>query len=205
MRWWLGLAFAGVAALDGRRGRGGAEHAPDQAPSARTARSSQSATPSRPRRRSSATRTPRRGRAARDAIAAHQRLALFVFDATAVRSRAHARSGIQLAERPGREAPRSGPHSRATATSTGAATARRSSSGSASTAAPGGAVVAYSLRPELREQLGIVRHEFLQAALLAFAVGAALGLLIATLIARRLAAHRPRGEGDRRGRLRASP
>ena len=52
---------------------------------------------------------------------------------------------------------------------------------------PGGAVVAYSLRPELREQLGIVRHEFLQSALLAFAVGAALGLLIASLIARRLA------------------
>ena len=51
----------------------------------------------------------------------------------------------------------------------------------------GGAVVAYSLRPDLREQLGIVRHEFLQAALLAFAVGAALGLLIASLIARRLA------------------
>ena len=65
---------------------------------------------------------------------------------------------------------------------------------------PGGAVVAYSLRPELREQLGIVRHEFLQSALLAFAVGAALGLLIASLIARRLAriarAAKAIGEGD---------
>ena len=65
---------------------------------------------------------------------------------------------------------------------------------------PGGAVVAYSLRPDLREQLGIVRHEFLQSALLAFAVGAALGLLIASLIARRLAriarAAKAIGEGD---------
>ena len=65
---------------------------------------------------------------------------------------------------------------------------------------PGGTVVAYSLRPELREQLGIVRHEFLQSALLAFAVGAALGLLIASLIARRLAriarAAKAIGEGD---------
>ena len=65
---------------------------------------------------------------------------------------------------------------------------------------PGGAVVAYSLRPDLSEQLGIVRHEFLQSALLAFAVGAALGLLIATLIARRLAriarAAKAIGEGD---------
>jgi len=50
----------------------------------------------------------------------------------------------------------------------------------------GGALVAYSLRPELRDQLGIVRNEFVQAALIAFGVGAALGLLIATLTARRL-------------------
>jgi signal transduction histidine kinase len=64
----------------------------------------------------------------------------------------------------------------------------------------GGAVVAYSLQPELRNQLGIVRHEFLQSALLAFAVGAALGLLIASLIAHRLAriarAAKAIGEGD---------
>src|SRR5262249_50800685 len=64
----------------------------------------------------------------------------------------------------------------------------------------GGAVIGYQLRPDLREQLGIVRHEFLQSALLAFAVGAALGLLIASLIARRLAriarAAQAIGEGD---------
>jgi signal transduction histidine kinase len=52
---------------------------------------------------------------------------------------------------------------------------------------PGAALVAYSIRPELQEQLSIIRSEFLRSALLAVAVGAALGLLIATLIARRLA------------------
>ena len=38
----------------------------------------------------------------------------------------------------------------------------------------------------LREQLGIVRNEYFQAALIASGVGAALGLLIATLTGRRL-------------------
>ena len=66
---------------------------------------------------------------------------------------------------------------------------------------PGGAVVAYAFRPDLSEHLGIVRHEFLQSALLAFAVGAALGLLIASLIARRLARIARRRARDRRGRL----
>jgi len=65
---------------------------------------------------------------------------------------------------------------------------------------PGHVVVAYSRRPELRDELGLVRHEFIQSALLAFAIGAGLGLLIATLIARRLAriarAAKAIGSGD---------
>jgi signal transduction histidine kinase/HAMP domain-containing protein len=48
------------------------------------------------------------------------------------------------------------------------------------------ALVAHSLRPELRQQLGIVRDEVGQAALLATLVGAASGLVIASLFARRL-------------------
>jgi len=50
----------------------------------------------------------------------------------------------------------------------------------------GAALVAYSRRTGLSHALGIIRNEFLQAALIAFAVGAALGLLIATLTAQRL-------------------
>jgi two-component system sensor histidine kinase VicK len=64
----------------------------------------------------------------------------------------------------------------------------------------GRVVVAYSRRPEVQDQLSFVRHEFLRSAVFAFAGGAALGLLIATLIARRLAriarAARAIGEGD---------
>jgi two-component system phosphate regulon sensor histidine kinase PhoR len=48
------------------------------------------------------------------------------------------------------------------------------------------ALVAHSLRPELRQQLGIVRDEVGQAARLATLVGAASGLVIASLFARRL-------------------
>lgn len=51
----------------------------------------------------------------------------------------------------------------------------------------GSELVAYSSRPELRTQLGIVRNEFSQSALTAFVLGAAVGLLVATLTGRRLA------------------
>jgi two-component system sensor histidine kinase VicK len=50
----------------------------------------------------------------------------------------------------------------------------------------GAAVVTYSRQQGLQAALGIIRNEFLQAALLAVAVGAALGLVIATFTARRL-------------------
>ena len=46
--------------------------------------------------------------------------------------------------------------------------------------------MAYSLRPELRHRLGVIHTEYVESALIAFGVGAALGLLIATLTARRL-------------------
>lgn len=48
-------------------------------------------------------------------------------------------------------------------------------------------LVAYSLRPELKTQLGIVRNEFSDSALIAFILGAAAGLVVATLTGRRLA------------------
>jgi two-component system sensor histidine kinase VicK len=70
---------------------------------------------------------------------------------------------------------------------------------------PARAVVSYSRRPELQEQLSVVREESLQSALVAFAGGAALGLVIATLIARRLTriarAAKAIGEGDFSDRL----
>jgi two-component system sensor histidine kinase VicK len=50
----------------------------------------------------------------------------------------------------------------------------------------GAALVSVSRQTGLSQALGIIRNEFLQAALIASAVGAALGLLIASLTARRL-------------------
>ncbi len=47
-------------------------------------------------------------------------------------------------------------------------------------------LVSYSLRPDLRAQLGIVRDESGEAALWAILVGAAFGLLLAAFVARRL-------------------
>ncbi|HKI93501.1 MAG TPA: ATP-binding protein, partial [Gaiellaceae bacterium] len=49
-----------------------------------------------------------------------------------------------------------------------------------------GAVVTYARRPELLGELGIVHDQILNAALIAVAVGAIVGLLVATLIAGRL-------------------
>jgi two-component system sensor histidine kinase VicK len=48
------------------------------------------------------------------------------------------------------------------------------------------ALVSYTLRPELRSELGIVRDEIVKSALVAVAIGALVGLLVATLIAARL-------------------
>ena len=52
---------------------------------------------------------------------------------------------------------------------------------------PGAIVVTFTQRPELAAQIGIVRNEGPRSAIIAFAVAAAAGLLIAILISRRLA------------------
>jgi two-component system sensor histidine kinase VicK len=198
MRWWLGLAFAAVAALT--------------ALAVVTVLSNRSEAAFRKYAREfavgntvAATEALKRVgpadllRTETGTIAVRRHLALFVFDRrgrplTPLRSQ-----GIAWESVPG------GREALATAL-TGRRSIRGLRDGSAFVVGlrmhggNGGAVVAYALRPELRAQLGIVRHEFLQAALLAFAVGAALGLLIASLIARRLAriasAAKAIGEGD---------
>jgi signal transduction histidine kinase len=50
----------------------------------------------------------------------------------------------------------------------------------------GGAVVTYTPRPDLRQELGIVQSEVIKSALIAVGLGAVVGLLVATLIAARL-------------------
>jgi two-component system sensor histidine kinase VicK len=198
MRWWLALAFAVVAGLtavavvavlSNRSENAFRRYAQEFAVGNTVA----------------ATEALKRAgslRELRDEVAsqgARRHLALFVFDTNGAPMTSTRSQGINWTSVPGRrEALR--------AALTGHRYIFGRSDGSAFVVGleihggPGGAVVAYALRPELREQLGIVRHEFLQSALLAFAVGAALGLLIANLIARRLAriarAAKAIGEGD---------
>jgi len=65
---------------------------------------------------------------------------------------------------------------------------------------PARGLVEYALRPELKTQLGIVRNEFSDSALIAFILGAAAGLVVATFTGRRLTriavAARAIGGGD---------
>jgi len=184
IRWWLGLAFAGVAALTaiavvaliGFRSeqafrRYGEEFAVGNSVAAAEAL----------KRDTTGSTVP----AHAVSIAEHQHLTIFVFDRqgrliSSATSMGHRWSQVPMGES-------------ALATALlGLRYIRGRRDGSAFTIGlpihrgAGGALVAYSLRPELRDQLGIVRNEFVQAALIAFGVGAALGLLIATLTARRL-------------------
>ena len=55
-----------------------------------------------------------------------------------------------------------------------------------------GAVVTYTPRPDLRQELGIVQSEVVRSALIAVGVGALFGLLIASLITVRLRASHAR-------------
>jgi two-component system sensor histidine kinase VicK len=185
MRWWLALAFAGVAAFTAVAAvalltahstrsfhRYGKEFAVGNSVSAAEALKSDSTTASI--------------RAHAISIADRQHLALFVFDDHGKPLSSPLSFGQKWSRVPG------GGDARATALS-GSRYIHGNKDGSTFTVGlpihhgAGAALVAYSNRPELREQLGIVQGEYLQAALIAVGVGAALGLLIATLTARRLA------------------
>ena len=185
MRWWLGLAFAGVAALTAVAvvavlsaksqqafRRYGKEFALGNSVSAAESLKADTS---------------------RDGVASHarviadqQHLAIFVFDKNGNPLSNQSSFGLVWDSVP------NGPEALRTALS-GLRYIQGRQDGSAYTVGlpihrgAGAALVAYSLRPELRDQLGIVRGEYLQSALIAFGVGAALGLLIATLTARRLA------------------
>jgi signal transduction histidine kinase len=185
MRWWLGLAFAIVAGLTALAVVTVLSNRSEQAFRTYAQEFAVGNTVA-------ATETLKRvgpsSQLADDAaaIAARRRLALFVFDRNGKPLTPLRSQGVVWTSVPG------GPEALRTALS-GRRYIFGRSDGSAFVVGlrmhrgSGGAVVAYSLRPDLREQLGIVRHEFLQSALLAFAFGAALGLLIASLIAHRLA------------------
>ena len=185
MRWWLGIAFASIAALtaiavvrvlssqseDAFRASA-VELAVGNSVAAADALADAA--------------TPAAQREQAETIARNRGLSLFLFDEQG-RLVASGRAGtVRFAQIP------SGEEALATALDR-----RRyiggSEDGSAtvvglSLRGPGAsALVAYTTRPELREQLGIVRDEVAEAALWATLLGAAAGLIVATLFARRLA------------------
>ncbi|HET9509000.1 MAG TPA: ATP-binding protein [Gaiellaceae bacterium] len=185
MRWWLGIAFASIAALtaiavvrvlssqseDAFRASA-VEFAVGNSVAAADALADAA--------------TPAAQREQAETIARNRGLSLFLFDEQG-RLVASGRAGtVRFAQIP------SGEEALATALDR-----RRyiggSEDGSAtvvglSLRGPGAsALVAYTTRPELREQLGIVRDEVAEAALWATLLGAAAGLIVATLFARRIA------------------
>jgi signal transduction histidine kinase/HAMP domain-containing protein len=185
MRWWLAAAFAGVAALTAvsvvavlntRSEQAFRKYAQDFA-------IGNAVTAAETLKRSD-TRTTLRSTT--DVLARRGRIAIFVFDARGRPLTPPVSNGAVWRSVP------SHADARATALRGGRfiAGARDGSSilvGVRIHGGVGAVLVAYSLRPELSTQLGIVRNEFWSSALVAFVLGAAAGLLVAVLTARRLA------------------
>ena len=184
MRWWLGLSFAGVAALtavavvgvlNARSERAFRKYAEAFA-IGRTVIAAEAL-------KHDATAAMLRRDAA--ALAARRGVRLYVFDAHGKLMTPPLSRGVRWAEVPNRA------EAKAAALS-GSRYIHGHPDGSEFVVAlpirqgAGAALVTDSRQRGLQAALGIIRNEFLQAALIAFAVAAALGLLIATFTARRL-------------------
>ena len=198
MRWWLAAAFAGVAALtavavvavmNNRAEVALRAHGEDLAVGSTVAAAENL----------KGAKTAAAVQARAVAIAEHRQVAVFVLDAKGRLVSGKVSHGEAWASLPHHlEAVRS--------VLGGQRFIGGSRDGSALTVALhihgglGRVVVTFTLRPELAAQLGIVRNEGPRSGLVAFALAAAVGLLIATLISRRLAgiARRARaiGAGD---------
>lgn len=183
MRWWLGLAFAGIAALTALSV---AQVFSARAEAALRDRGEELAIGQSVSAASAASQAMRRGVLgdAATVIAARRGFSLWVFSTDGAPLTATTSRGVVFAAVPGA----------ATALQTALGGRRYVSSldgGKDFLVAlrlhePDGAVVTYTRRPELRAELGIVRAEIVRAALLAVGVGALVGLLVAALITSRL-------------------
>jgi two-component system sensor histidine kinase VicK len=185
MRWWLGLAFAAVAALTAIAVVSVLNHRSEHA---FRRYGEEFALGSGVAASEALGRDATVGALHADAVAIARRrhLALWAFAPDGRLLTAPVSNGVAWSRVPG------GPEARASALRSNRYIHGRQDGSALVIGLPvhhgaAAALVAYSLRPELRDQLGIVRNELLVAALIAFGVGAALGLLIAGLTARRLA------------------
>jgi signal transduction histidine kinase len=198
MRWWLALAFASIVALTSLVVAGNALHSTSQS---LRGHAQDLAIGNSLRASVELADAVDKGNLnqAIKSVATARRLSLFAFDrngspVTGLRSR-----GVQLQDIP----------SRLVAVSTAIAGKRyihSANDGSATLVALPmqrhgvAAVIAYSPRPDVATELDIVKRSIVESALLAVAIGAAAGIVVAILIVRRLrrisAAARAIAEGD---------
>lgn len=183
MRWWLGLAFAGIAVLTALAVAQVFNH---RAEAALRDRGEELAIGQSVSAASAVARAERQGVLA-DAvalIAERRRFSVFVFSADGTLISDPSSSGTQLSQVPGarRAVARALEGRRYVADSHGKAFIV----GLRVESPPGGAIVTFTRRPELRAELGAVRDQILYAALIAVAIAAIVGLLVAGLITMRL-------------------
>lgn len=184
MRWWLALAFATIAALTALAVAQVFSH---RAETALGSRGQELAVGQTVSAASALTQALRKGliRDAVKPIADRRRFSIYVFDADGRPVTPTVSRGIAFRSVPGgREALQAALHG-----GRYSATIEEGKAFVVALRLPGpgaSAVVSYTLRPELRSELGIVRDEIVNAALVAVAIGALVGLLVATLIAARL-------------------
>jgi two-component system, OmpR family, sensor histidine kinase VicK len=184
MRWWLGLAFAAIAALTALSV---AEVFSHRADTALRDRGQALAVGQSVAAAQSISRAIERGDAARatSVIAERHRLSLFVFSRSGHATSPLVSRGVSYRAVPsGTEALRTALHGGRFVDSY--KKGKAFVVGLRLTTAGGGAIVTYTPRPDLRQELGIVQSEVIRSALLAVGVGALVGLLVATLIAARL-------------------
>jgi two-component system sensor histidine kinase VicK len=183
IRWWLGLAFAAIAAVTAV---GVAELYTHRADHAFRRRAAELAAGNTVSAAESVRDAIRRGELglALPAIAARWHLRLFVYDD---QGRLINRAG---AGRTGLDAVPSGPDALASALAehrfVDSISGRRFVVGLPLRAGPAAALVAVAARPDLRAELGIVRNGIIWAAIAGTLIGAAVGLVVAVMISLRL-------------------
>jgi signal transduction histidine kinase len=184
MRWWLGLAFAAIAALTAFSVAQVFNH---RAESALRGRGEDLAVGQSVSAAHAVAQALRQGNLpdAASLIADRRRFSLFVFSPSGRALTPTVSRGVRFAAIQD--------HERALRTALGGERYVESVDGGRSFVVGlrlrggSGAIVTFTPRPELMSELGIVRDQIVNAALIAVAVGAVVGLLVAALITARLA------------------
>jgi HAMP domain-containing protein len=183
MRWWLGLAFAAIAALTALSV---SQVFSSRAEAALRERGEELAIGQTVSAASATSQAIRRGVLgdAAGVIAERRRFSMWVFSSNGTLVTPSSSRGVEFRAVPGsaaalRTALEGGRYTSSLHEGKDFVVALRLHD-------PGGAIVTYTRRPELRAELGIVRDQIVRAALLSVGFAAIVGLLVAALITSRL-------------------